>query len=52
MQPSSINLQPDFGVPASSLSRSLVVAIDYDGTFTAEPQCWTAVIHGLRVAGH
>lgn len=52
MLPSSNNLQPDSGDPAGSVSRSLVVAIDYDGTFTADPQCWTAVIHCLRAAGH
>lgn len=52
MLPSSNSPQPESGNPAGSVSKSLVVAIDYDGTFTSDPQCWTAVIHCLRAAVH
>lgn len=30
----------------------LIVAIDYDDTFTADPTAWTAVIEILQIAGH
>ncbi len=30
----------------------MIVAIDYDQTFSADPSTWTAVIRLLRAAGH
>lgn len=34
------------------MPQSLIIAIDFDDTFTADPRTWAAVIEVLRKAGH
>lgn len=36
----------------NNMAESLTIAIDYDGTFTADVKAWTNVIQTLQAAGH
>ena len=32
--------------------KGLIVAMDYDGTYTADPELWQAVIETVKARGH